>query len=907
LAAFFFDNFAFGCYNQVRSGERRSLHRRSMFWGKHAGMIGTWRICQRIGFALAICFVLANSFARAQTTPSFSGAEGFGGSFTGTAPAGGWFSNATIYHVTTTADILSPDGKGAPGTLRGAFINASRSQQNSNVVVVFDVGGVFQLTNGSLDIKTVNNMYIAGQTAPSPVIVYGDTTQITHSNNTTNSNLILRYMTFRRGSATAGNSDSVTFAGGSNDGSGSVGTNLIVDHVSTAWGTDENLSVANNNTNITVQYSIISDALRTDHAYGSLIRPRINSNVTYAHNLYSNNLSRNPRPGTYNNKQLTLDFRNNVLYNWKDRAGYSGGSSEGDTENVNLNYVGNYLIAGPSTPAGAKSTTAFTKDTSNSPINLKVYQSGNAIDSDHGVNPNGVPNGADTGWNMFAATGGLPLPAADQMATPFATTGPAVTTQTAAASYDQLITKDSHGYVGNWWWQRDALDSRIINNVKNNTDPPGGVAPTDLNIAERDAMLATPTVSRAAGWDSDGDGMPNIWETAHGLNPNSAVDALTDFDSDGYVNVQEYLDELGAFPAPAPAVFSGVANGLYSRIQNWNIAFQPSRFDEVQIDNTTVTVNAIGQHAGTIKIGSQPFRGGQLDITSGWLQVDNEIVIAASGSKGTLSLSGGDLSVPLISRTQSGVFDFTGGRLHAGIVGFDLTNKGGAIAPGFRNGAVTIQDGMPIALSNIGQMRVMGNLTVQSGSLEIELASPASFDKLVVDGTATLGGSLLVSLSGGFSPQVGNLFDILDWSARTGTFSTLSLPSLAANLQWSTAQLYSEGILSVISTLPGDFNQDGQLTGADITAMLVALTDLDAYKASHNLSDANLLAIGDLDHSTFLSNADLQPLLDLVATGGGALASVPEPSSLMLFALAIPAFVLRGRYRRGFVSAIALG
>src|SRR6476469_1673307 len=198
-------------------------------------------------FSVAAIAMLAAPIARAQV-PAFSGAEGFGGTFTGSAPAGGWFSNATVYHVTTNQDVVDGSGKPLPGTLRYAFYTPTSGglkQNASNVVVVFDVGGVFQLTNGSLDIKTVNNMYIAGQTAPSPVIVYGDTTQITHSNNTTNSNLILRYMTFRRGSATAGNSDSVTFAGGSNDGSGSVGTNLIVDHVSTAWGTDENLSVAN--------------------------------------------------------------------------------------------------------------------------------------------------------------------------------------------------------------------------------------------------------------------------------------------------------------------------------------------------------------------------------------------------------------------------------------------------------------------------------------------------------------------------------------------------------------------------------------------------------------------------------------------------------------------------------------
>ena len=105
-------------------------------------------------------------------------------------------------------------------------------------------------------------------------------------------------------------------------------TNMILDHVSASWAEDEILSVANNNTNVTVQYSIISDALVNDHAYGSLIRPRIDSNVTFHHNLYAHNSSRQARFGTYNAETLTADFRNNVVYNWRDRASYAGGSSE---------------------------------------------------------------------------------------------------------------------------------------------------------------------------------------------------------------------------------------------------------------------------------------------------------------------------------------------------------------------------------------------------------------------------------------------------------------------------------------------------------------------------------------------------------------------------------------------------
>ena len=77
------------------------------------------------------------------------------------------------------------------------------------------------------------------------------------------------------------------------------GTNMILDHVSASWAEDEILSVANNNTNVTVQYSMINDALVSNHAYGSLIRPRIDSNVTFHHNLYANNASRQARFGTY--------------------------------------------------------------------------------------------------------------------------------------------------------------------------------------------------------------------------------------------------------------------------------------------------------------------------------------------------------------------------------------------------------------------------------------------------------------------------------------------------------------------------------------------------------------------------------------------------------------------------------
>jgi len=76
--------------------------------------------------------------------------------------------------------------------------------------------------------------------------------------------------------------------------------------------------------------------------------------------------------------------------------------------------------------------------------------------------------------------------------------------------------------------------------------------------------------------------------------------------------------------------------------------------------------------------------------------------------------------------------------------------------------------------------------------------------------------------------------------------------------------------------LLGDFDRDGKLTAADISVMLNALTELGSYQKWAGLSDAGLLAIGDLDGDQFVTNADLQLLLRLVANQGSPV-NVPEP------------------------------
>jgi probable HAF family extracellular repeat protein len=92
---------------------------------------------------------------------------------------------------------------------------------------------------------------------------------------------------------------------------------------------------------------------------------------------------------------------------------------------------------------------------------------------------------------------------------------------------------------------------------------------------------------------------------------------------------------------------------------------------------------------------------------------------------------------------------------------------------------------------------------------------------------------------------------------------------------------------SFSSQLLGDFNRDGHVNGADISTMLTALVDLNAYKTANGLSDPQLLSIGDVDTDGTITNADLQGLLNRIKSGSGSVDTLPEPSSLALGLVAL--------------------
>ncbi len=257
---------------------------------------------------------------------AFPGAEGFGAR----TPGG---RGGAVLFVTTLDDYHPDRDEPIPGSLRAAV------DTKGPRIVVFRVSGNIELKHT----LTVAEPFLTmtGHDAPQGGVCIKnyDVSVRTHD-------VVIRYMRFRPGDEMGPRyrergEDFKVCGLSMNRGA----RNVIVDHCSASWSTDEVLSVSGEGiTNVTVQWCIISESLndsyrlKGEHGYGSIIRT--NGNVTYHHNLYVNHKSRTPRPGTYGEGSILLDFRNNVIHNavW---GGYSA------RDPVQMNYVGNYIKRGP--------------------------------------------------------------------------------------------------------------------------------------------------------------------------------------------------------------------------------------------------------------------------------------------------------------------------------------------------------------------------------------------------------------------------------------------------------------------------------------------------------------------------------------------------------------------------------
>ena len=502
---------------------------------------------------------LAVTASAQEQIPAFPGAEGHARYITG--GRGG-----EVRHVTN----LNDSGE---GSLREAL------KGDKPKTIVFDVSGYIDLKS-QLDITS--NTTIAGQTAPEPGVTLRYYTVYFGKCD----NVIVRYIRFRRSQVKDVND-------GADATWGRKRNQIMLDHCSFSWSIDEVASFYDNN-NFTMQWCYIAESLTNPghskgaHGYGGIWGGKL---ASFHHNLIAHVTNRAPRfngaryqwDGYKDNMYFdqyqwenyvqaeNVDFRNCVMYNCQSGSACYGGPGGGQ-----INIVNNYYKAGPSNEK-AKTVTKVTvgsKDNSTPEVlygmTSRYYINGNyvsaagdkAADYDwKGVDYDGGtvlidgeryskdPNHMNGSNVAYAEKDGVdyvkikldePCPAGD------------VTTHDAETAFNKVLA------FGGASLYRDLVDSRYVTEVGTGIATYTGPVTKKLGQldfindpeGEQDETLPSypelESKNRLLGYDTDGDGMPDEWEGANGLDPHDGSDANTyTVDSKGwYTNLEVYINSL---------------------------------------------------------------------------------------------------------------------------------------------------------------------------------------------------------------------------------------------------------------------------------------------------------------------------------------------------------------------------
>lgn len=410
---------------------------------------------------------------------AFPGAEGYG-----KYASGGRGGKVLI--VTN----LNDDG---PGSFREAL------REKYPRTIVFAVSGNIALES-SLDIN-YGDLTIAGQSAPGggitlknyPLKVKGD-------------NIIIRYIRSRMGDEHKVQDDAISIT---------RQKNIIVDHCSFSWATDE-CATFYDNEYLTVQYCIISESLNNsvhkkgEHGYGGIWGGK---KATFHHNLFAHHKSRNPRfHGARYHKEPKLeivDFRNNVVYNWQENNSYGG-------EEGNHNVVNNYYKPGPATEHRLdKILNPF------DPYGF-FYLSGNILEGNKEVSEN----------NWLGVKAKLEDFTSIRLNEPISTEP--LPTEKAGEALQTVIMNAGANY------SQDAIDSRVLTEVKSGKATYGkGIIDSQIQVG------GWPELKKGKlEVDEDEDGMPDNWEAKHGLDSDNPNDSQGLDLHEYYTNLEVYLNQL---------------------------------------------------------------------------------------------------------------------------------------------------------------------------------------------------------------------------------------------------------------------------------------------------------------------------------------------------------------------------
>ena len=451
------------------------------------------RFSCKIVILMSFFFFYAGSLYSQQL--AFPGAEGYGKFATG--GRGG-----------KVIEVTNLNNSGA-----GSF--AAAVAESGARTIVFRVGGTI---DADINIKN-GNITIAGQTAP------GDGITIKGKLGFNNiSNVIVRYIRVR------GEVNEDALGGRYND-------NIIIDHVSASWSSDETMSIYHGN-NITIQWCMITEAMGGDHGFGGIWG---NNHSTYHHNLFAHNVQRNPRIASgagYN------DVRNNVIYNWESHSIY-GGEKHQDTDArfqfCSTNVVANYLKPGPgTTPADAvKICSPWSRDRNGGDSDWgKWYVADNYMYGNEEVTTNNWEGVIPVRWTLDNREewqlDKRPLVKLDAPSEFMP-----INQQTAEEAFQAVLE-----YAGCSFPNRDIIDERIIEEVRNGTATYGNGFVTSPSTVGGWPALAGGT----APDDTDHDGMSDDYEDANSLNKNDPADRNLIVEG-GYTNLEIYLNSLVKLPS----------------------------------------------------------------------------------------------------------------------------------------------------------------------------------------------------------------------------------------------------------------------------------------------------------------------------------------------------------------------
>ena len=489
--------------------------------------------------------------AQFSSAPAFPGAEGYARYTTG--GRGG-----TVYHVTSLEDYCDNKDYSSsyttetaiPGTLRYAV------RQSGARIIVFDVAGTIRL---KAPLKIANdNITILGQTAPGDGITLRDQNVTIQANN-----VIIRYLRFRmgdegmryykNGEALSGSDRAIEDdALNSYHKDGDEVSNIIIDHCTMSWCTDECGSFYGNR-DFTLQWCILSESLRNSvhekgqHGYGGIWG---GEKASFHHNLLADHDSRNPRfdHGFVSPLAGPVDYINNVVYNWGSNSTY-GGENKPNLEAKKFNMINNYYKPGPYTQNEShlvnrllNPTTKCSNCNSTDQYNVvpgKFYISGNKVNGSTATISN-TYLAFDSQYSLSQFQSNCVLSSRAKSSEEKFNYN-TISLQSADKAYEVVANYAGASYA------RDAVDERVISDMRSGTYSHEGSKGSSYGLIDTQSDVGGwPTLTGTAKTDTDGDGIPDEWEDAYGLNKNDASDAVTyTLDTHGYyMNIEVYANSL---------------------------------------------------------------------------------------------------------------------------------------------------------------------------------------------------------------------------------------------------------------------------------------------------------------------------------------------------------------------------